>query len=488
MPAGDLPQNQPQPESNQSEYSFTVNAAHQSKEEWQTVDFPHAIPVDQIPVSDSGGIEPMALSNLPEIPSFLEKTPQVQPDIHSHAVGDHSTDFIHALQDCNQDLVERITELEAELDQCQQALREKETLLNQRVQELGLAQEQVTRLFGKQELSNQVIQRQQVLVETLTQQWEDSQVKMAQMERDCALTQQRYNEQLHELMQTQNMYRELRSRLHRQQRHTLQFKAALERCLEQPARLESQNRQPNPNPSERIRDATVLSESEPAQPITTVTSTPVVSKLPPVQPWSVQSDAEEESVEVLEDILQAQEEEDHQTPQQMSEPFNPFLHLTPEATLKVQPDEPDEPDKTEEVVELTPEDEIQFEIEADIEEWPQPQFLEDELDRIRAEYASLGENDSELSLLEELPEPLENADSESFVLDLPRKPNPTQPHQSVPATAKQPASNWPAPLIQDQPQQKLRSLASIELPKLPKVYHWTPESTAVEIVEEIEPF
>ncbi len=54
------------------------------------------------------------------------------------------------------------------------------------------------------------------------------------MERECAIIQTNYDEQSHRLLQSENVCRELRTRLMRQQRQTLQFKAALEKCLDAP--------------------------------------------------------------------------------------------------------------------------------------------------------------------------------------------------------------------------------------------------------------
>lgn len=95
--------------------------------------------------------------------------------------------------------------------------------------------EQVSRLLQELELSNQANQRQQILVETLTKQLESSQERIAQLERECALAQQRYNEQLQQLLHSEDVCRDLRMRLHRQQQQTLQFKAALEKSLEMTA-------------------------------------------------------------------------------------------------------------------------------------------------------------------------------------------------------------------------------------------------------------
>ena len=92
----------------------------------------------------------------------------------------------------------------------------------------------VNQLLQELERSQQTAQRQQILVETLTEQLESSQARIAQLERDCALTQQRYNEQVQQVLQAEGACRDLRLRLHRQQQQTLQFKAALEKCLEMP--------------------------------------------------------------------------------------------------------------------------------------------------------------------------------------------------------------------------------------------------------------
>ena len=110
--------------------------------------------------------------------------------------------------------------------------RSRESMLTQPTQELAAAQEQLMSLLHELEASEQTAQRQQILIETLTEQLESSQARVAQMERECFLTQQRYNEQCHQLVQIENTCRELHIRLTRQQRHTLQFKLALEKCLE----------------------------------------------------------------------------------------------------------------------------------------------------------------------------------------------------------------------------------------------------------------
>ncbi|NEP15062.1 MAG: hypothetical protein F6K14_33805 [Symploca sp. SIO2C1] len=179
-----------------------------------------------------------------------------------------------------QKMRQRNRRLLEQVNQLQQALREKqeelfsqrqqdyehENLLTQKTDELNTVKEQLTRLFHTLESSHQAAQRQQILIETLSEQLESSQQRVAQLERECALTQQRYNEQSHQLLQAANTCRELRARLYRQQRQTLQFKAALEKSLEMTPPMTVEGSQP---------------------PLRRKTADPYsLPKTQPIQPWS----------------------------------------------------------------------------------------------------------------------------------------------------------------------------------------------------------
>lgn len=74
--------------------------------------------------------------------------------------------------------------------------------------------------------------RQRLLVDAIRNKLDAYQERIWQMEQEQALSQQRYQEKSHQLQQIEHTCQELRSRLQRQQRHALQFKAALEKCLE----------------------------------------------------------------------------------------------------------------------------------------------------------------------------------------------------------------------------------------------------------------
>jgi hypothetical protein len=192
-----------------------------------------------------------------------------------------------ALQQQNNDLLSHVQDLERLLDECNRALESQikrsqtaETKLAEQSQELGITQEQLTRLFRELEASHQVGQRQQILIETLNHQLQSSQERVAELERQCAFIQQRYNEQSQLLLQTETTRQELQDRLQRQQRYTLQFKAALDKCLDMPTikeinaeisvLLNSSENQTNP---QNISDAVKL-----------------LLKPQPIKPWSAASE------------------------------------------------------------------------------------------------------------------------------------------------------------------------------------------------------
>ncbi|OKH38173.1 hypothetical protein NIES2119_11525 [[Phormidium ambiguum] IAM M-71] len=192
-----------------------------------------------------------------------------------------------ALQQQNNDLLSHVQDLERLLDECNRALESQikrsqiaETKLAEQSKELTTTQEQLTRLFRELESSHQVAQRQQILIETLNQQLQSSQERVAELERQCAFIQQRYNEQSQILLQTDTTRQELQDRLQRQQRYTLQFKAALDKCLDIPTIKEINaeisnllNSSENQNNPQNISEAVQL-----------------LLKPQPIKPWSSASE------------------------------------------------------------------------------------------------------------------------------------------------------------------------------------------------------
>jgi hypothetical protein len=286
-----------------------------SEEDWETVNFPNAISVDAIPTAARSGencdrenpelsatVKPTDSSSTPLPFSVSDRLKTIHFSAEALGKTNAPATLVQALHECNRDLLQRITELEAALAESQKALQIKEVLLEQHNAELSGAQEQVTRLFGKQEQVNEIIQRQEVLIETLTDQLQTSQTRLAVIERECALTQERYSTQQNLLIRTENNCRELRSRLHRQQRHTLQFKAALERYLEMPHfKAETKNqlsengdRDPN-SEAETFTDSIAIPKVQ----------SPEVQLIPqnsPVKTWSAAAEPISISVPVSEEI------------------------------------------------------------------------------------------------------------------------------------------------------------------------------------------
>jgi hypothetical protein len=192
--------------------------------------------------------------------------------------------LIQELNQCNGVLMDRVSQLEEALESSQSALQAEvgrihDTELGQdwnNSQDWATVQDQVANLFNQLEFAHQTNQRQQILIETLTSQLENSQERVAQLEREAALIQQRYDEQAQLLVKSEHTNRDLQARLQRQQRYTLQFKVALERSLEVAA------------PSYE----TSLYEVNPIEPKPALLETAEVQFLPKakqIQPWSAQS-------------------------------------------------------------------------------------------------------------------------------------------------------------------------------------------------------
>ena len=256
----------------------------QPEEDWQTVDFPNAISVDAIPTkpetkNSQSQTQPTEAGSSPisdNLKNLLGNAEQAK------GKGSTPVTLMQALHECNRDLLQRLAQLETALEESQNTLQNRETLLEQRTAELENTQEQLTRLFGKVEVSHQTLQSQEILVESLRSNLATSQARLAAVERECASTVQRYNEQLQQLVATENVCRELRSRLHRQQRHTLQFKAALERSLERP-----HVKPPTIDPPDNADDtATAHLESLLAAVKSSQVPVPPAFNASPVKPWS----------------------------------------------------------------------------------------------------------------------------------------------------------------------------------------------------------
>jgi hypothetical protein len=188
------------------------------------------------------------------------------------------TDLISLIQElnqCNSILLDRVSQLEEALEHSQVALQAEvgrsQDGATEPPTELTASPEAIVSLFNQLEFAHQANQRQQILIETLTGQLESSQERVAELERESALVQQRYSEQIQLLGQTESSNRDLQARLHRQQRYTLQFKAALEKCLEVPT--------PQYDLGAEAMTEAIMGDN------------PFLLKTQKIQPWSAQADS-----------------------------------------------------------------------------------------------------------------------------------------------------------------------------------------------------
>ncbi|MFB2769850.1 hypothetical protein ACE1AT_11265 [Pelatocladus sp. BLCC-F211] len=197
------------------------------------------------------------------------------------------------LRSANNDLYEQIKSLKTALSESEGAVQWQqkrstvaESMLNQQTQELNAAQEQIKSLYQQLETALQTVQTQETVIENYKAQLEINQQRLALLERECTLLQTKYNEQSHQLLQSENSCRELRTRLMRQQRQTLQFKAALEKCLE------------TPPPSSDSTDAYTNTNNVGNEHARNYQRThSLLPNQQPIQPWSAEADSSTEDTD-----------------------------------------------------------------------------------------------------------------------------------------------------------------------------------------------
>ncbi|MEO1210926.1 MAG: hypothetical protein AAFX78_15485 [Cyanobacteria bacterium J06638_20] len=208
----------------------------------------------------------------------------VQPDVAE------LVSLIQELNQCNSALLDRVAHLEDALEQAQTNEGDRPTSPMAFPSSVSNAQaspsaEQVAQVFQELEGAHQTTQRQQILIETLTEQFNQSQQRVAHLETECASLQQRAQAQSQQLQQSEATCQDLHMRLQRQQRYTLQFKAALERCLEvsnpaQPSSLLTQGAVA-PGTTELNPGATTDAGA-----IAAFAAPPPAPRVPQIQPWS----------------------------------------------------------------------------------------------------------------------------------------------------------------------------------------------------------
>lgn len=159
--------------------------------------------------------------------------------------------LIHDLNECNDALLSRVSQLEGAISHTQSALQAevekaktaRERMIEQMsadqasVQQISqTAQQQIAKLVSQLDTTEQALQRQQLIDETRQAELKDYQERVTQLEKESALISQQHAEEAQARIKAETASRDLRSRLQRQQRYTLQFKAALEKSLTVKAR------------------------------------------------------------------------------------------------------------------------------------------------------------------------------------------------------------------------------------------------------------
>ena len=145
----------------------------------------------------------------------------------------------HKLREHNRKLLKKVFQLEQEVAETNNRIKEHKVrsqstdmLIAQQAEEINHNQEEIARVLQELENSQQEIHSQKVMVDGLNKQLEKANEKFAQLERECALLQEKYNQQTHDLLLKNQQVQELSARLNRQQRYTLQYKAALDKYLD----------------------------------------------------------------------------------------------------------------------------------------------------------------------------------------------------------------------------------------------------------------
>ncbi len=349
------------------------------------------------------------------------------------------------LRVANNQLLIRVQELTHALGECQKALQwhqvrsqASDSVIEQQHQELTVSTEKVKFLSQELELATQNASRQQILIETYQVQLDSSQERIAQLERECALIQTNYNEQSHQIQQSENNCRELRTRLVRQQRQTLQFKVALEKCLE--ARV------PNADPTcDRVTD------NEARQAKHTQPNDVFSPKVQPIPPWSA-------------DWKLADDLDEH-------DPASQIPPTTEEPVVTNEEIVDDWSDTWTQKAPVPESTEIHH---------PTTESIEEKLDHMLQMFsdsaADVASTTTELHTpppeIEELQESL--WESSTFHHE---EPSPKLLSAGVPMEDEEPSSqttdvahsNWPSPLVYpERPLKKIKSLAAIDLPNFPQ--------------------
>ncbi len=217
-----------------------------SEEGWESVNLPGTLNV-VIPAATEG---PEGSEGILTQPSAAAHEVSQEVSLSAQREDELLT-LIHDLNECNDVLLSRISQLESALETSQTVLEtevEKAKFAQNRLlqqvsaeqvsaQQLShTAQQQVAQLVDQLDRAEQLLSRQTLINENLQTELNNAQERIVQLEKESALTLQQHAEAAEAQRNAEAISRDLRSRLQRQQRYTLQFKAALEKSLTVSAR------------------------------------------------------------------------------------------------------------------------------------------------------------------------------------------------------------------------------------------------------------
>lgn len=178
--------------------------------------------------------------NLSSESKLISNTPKDQ-DIDWHKLA-------HKLREHNRKLLKKVFQLEQEVIESEQALKEQKKLSHsndlyaaKQAEKINHYQEQIADLAQKIETSHQETHSQQVVIETLTQQLDSSQQKAAKLEKECTELQEVNKTKSERLLAQQQQIQELTNRLNRQQQHIPHKQSDPERVASQPIKPWSAN-------------------------------------------------------------------------------------------------------------------------------------------------------------------------------------------------------------------------------------------------------
>ncbi|MEM7063154.1 MAG: hypothetical protein AAF572_08315 [Cyanobacteria bacterium P01_B01_bin.77] len=193
---------------------------------WQTVHFPGTLAADQIPGS-TPYLQTNAMDSSSTHPSISPSFDQISSPEPSSQRETELLDLVRDLNECNDVLLAKVSQLEESLERSQAALQAEIDHSGN----LPQGDREIVQLVTELEQSNQALQHHQRLNKTLQTELATSRERALRLETEHTALLQQSTAHSQELLQANTNCRDLRARLQRQQRYTLQFKAALEKCL-----------------------------------------------------------------------------------------------------------------------------------------------------------------------------------------------------------------------------------------------------------------